>query len=530
MDSIKDKLLNKEWRMNNLYSVASKEGGKTVKFVPNEAQRVVLEAMMKYKRIIVLKSRQLGITTGITTSFLDDTLFSTNTKALSILQTQQDAMDAFDNKVRFAWDNLDERLKAELGWVVDTERANQLAFNFGGGMSSKYSVATSGRSGTFQRVHVSEFGTLCAERPLDAKEVITGTFPAVPQDGLIIIESTANGELGYFPQMWNDAVLGRNNFYPIFLNWRYDTKEIAKAVLHDVSTLPKEFQDLQVIHKLTDQETSYYYAQWLTYNRDWALLRQEFPTTAQEAFQGSGDKLFDIESLQEYEAQAEDGIKAGNTTIYTKPQEGHLYVIGADPSEGNGNDHSACCVWDISTPRPKVVAIYSSNTATPDDFSLILKELAVRYNSAVIAVERNNHGHAVISKLRSIYDEERLYSQVNEVRIKGTLPTQYGFLTTATTKGTILSSIVQAIRDKDILVTSKQLLLEMRLAPKREIHRIKGNEETTNHFDLLMASAIGLYARSFALENFGSTKESSSVEDPIFQIKPPSSFDPYSPI
>ena len=499
MDLVKDKLLNKEWRMKNLYSVASKEGGATVKFVPNKAQQVVLDAMAKHKRIIVLKSRQLGITTAVTTSFLDDTLFQTNAKALSILQTQQTAIDAFDNKVRFAWENLDSRLKAELGWIVDTERANQLAFNFGAGMSSKYSVSTSGRSGTFQRVHVSEFGPLCAERPLDAKEVITGTFPAVPQDGLIIIESTSGGEVGSFPEMWNDAVLGKNGWHPIFLDWRYDESEVNKAALTPEHELPVVFQEYAKTHELTPQQISYYYSKFLLLNKDWTLLRQDYPTVPEEAFQGSGERLFDPASMLEYGKYTEDGVKQGNYEIFTAPKEGHVYVIGADGAEGVGKDSSVASVWDVSTIKPTLVATYVSDAVSTDDFALIIIALAKQYNNAVIAPESNYPGNAIIPVLREKYDEDRIFRETDPLKIQPGTATKLGFNTNGASKPVILENFTSLVREFALIIPSKSLVTEMRICPKEMMRQTK-TSQVTAHYDMIMASAIALYAIPFSTQ------------------------------
>jgi hypothetical protein len=57
------------------------------------------------------------------------------------------------------------------------------------------------RGGTFDRMHVSEFGKICAKYPDKAEEVITGSLPALTPDGIAIIESTAEGQEGSFYDM-----------------------------------------------------------------------------------------------------------------------------------------------------------------------------------------------------------------------------------------------------------------------------------------------------------------------------------------
>ena len=75
------------------------------------------------------------------------------------------------------------------------DSASELLFSHN---NSSIRVATSMRSGTIHRLHVSEFGKICAKYPDKAVEVITGSIPAVPLNGILIIESTAEGQDGEF--------------------------------------------------------------------------------------------------------------------------------------------------------------------------------------------------------------------------------------------------------------------------------------------------------------------------------------------
>lgn len=511
--------------MNNLYTITSKVGGQKIKFKPNAAQQAIFAFIKENKRVLLLKSRQLGATTGLNVYFLDDTLFTRNLNAVSLFHNRDKAIDAFDNKVRFAWENMNEELKQRLGWLVDTERANQLTFGFGDKTYSSYSVATSGRSGTFQRVHISEFGPLCAERPLDAKEIITGTFPAVPQDGLIVIETTAAGETGYFAEMWKLAIEGKNGWKTLFLNWRYDTEEIDRTPLVDLSTLPDEFIQLGVAHELSHKELSYYFSKFLMLNRDWALLRQEYPTTAEEAFQGSGEKMFDMEAITEYEKHIEEGTSQGDLRVFEPYQYGKAYVVGGDPAEGIEKDHSAAAVWKVDGIKPKLVAEYTSNTISPEDFAYVMRKLAVDYGYASVAPENNNYaGGIVVTILKQIYREDLIYRQIDEVKAHPLISPKLGFGSTSMSKPFILSTIVQATKDRDLQIPSRALLAEMRICPKSEMIRVV-KKGVTNHFDLLMASAIGLHARQFALEHCG--KATISVTTSVHQ---PEEFDPFAAV
>jgi len=513
------KLSDKEWRLKFLYSCKSKAGGERLRFVPNRAQEKLFQVLSKHKRVIILKARQLGITTGCALWCLDETLFHRNINALTIMQTRDDSIGAFEEKVQFAWRAMDENLKKELGWEVSTDRANQLTFGFGKDATSTYAVSNSGRSGTFQVAHISELAYVDAHWPQSSKEIVTGTIPAVPQNGTVIIESTANGNDGSFATIWHDAVEGKNGYFPLFFSWQSDEEEIEKTPLVNLSEIPTYFAELQAKHQLSDKEVSFIYSKWQALGNDFALLKQEYPTTPEEAFMSSEERLFETKAVDEYLTHAEDGTSRGSTTIYRQPQPSRLYVIGADPSEGVGADHSAATVWEIDGARPTVVASFKNNKTPPEDFAYILKELGTLYNKAIIAVERNNHGHAVIAILRRIYDEELIYRQKDSSQAIQNESAKLGFVTTSASKPLILHGLAQSVREFSVAIPSRDILKEMRMMPRGEVLRTR-SDELTRHYDLLMATAVGYYARDFALEhgNRGTTQAKTTINSQASDI------------
>ena len=241
-----------------------------------------------------MKSRQLGFTTFECVDSFDDTLFKQNHNSLIISYDANSSTDIFDTKIDFAWKNFKEDVSSLASrYTVDADNNNSLKFEFGNGSSSSVSVRQSGRSGTYQRVHISEFAKICLKYPLRAKEIITGTLPAVPLSGRIDIESTAEGAEGYFYEMFMDA-WDNKDFDPVhdykahFYNWQWDKEEIASIeTRHD---LPPQFQAYRNKVKkeygidINDQELTYYYTKWKLLKKDWELLKQEYPTTPEEAF------------------------------------------------------------------------------------------------------------------------------------------------------------------------------------------------------------------------------------------------------
>lgn len=187
-------LADRAWRLNNLYFIKDKRGEK-IRFRLNRHQRRLLET--KHFRNIILKARQLGFTTFIQIFMLDACIFEANTNAGVIAHNRDDAQAFFKDKIKFAWDNIDPwimELFQKKNFTVDASSASELRFSNG----SVIRVGTSLRSFTCQILHISEYGKLCAKFPDRAEEVRSGTLPTVPNDGIIFIESTAEGRSGDF--------------------------------------------------------------------------------------------------------------------------------------------------------------------------------------------------------------------------------------------------------------------------------------------------------------------------------------------
>jgi len=143
-------------------------------------------------REVILKARQRGFTTFIDIYALDSCLFNSNFTAGIIAHSLEDSKKIFRTKVKFPYDNLPDGIKELV--PASSDRADEYVF----GNGSSISVGTSYRSGTLQLLHVSEFGKIAAKYPERAKEIKTGAFEAVPKNGIIVVESTAEGNGGYF--------------------------------------------------------------------------------------------------------------------------------------------------------------------------------------------------------------------------------------------------------------------------------------------------------------------------------------------
>lgn len=290
------------WRLSHLYKILIKtgvEGGeKAFVFKVNAAQQRFIDRM--WHRNIILKARQLGMTTMVAILWLDHALFNGNQRCGIIAQDKEAAELIFRDKVKFAYENLPESLRDAMPLARDSAAELLFAHN-----NSSVRVATSMRSGTIDRLHVSEFGKICAKYPDKAQEVITGSIPAVPESGIVIIESTAEGRDGDFYSMVQRAIKNkvdkvklttldfRLHFYAWWMAPEY---RIDPAGVHDVTDADGSYFDtleVQCNRKFDlGQRAWYVRTRESTLNGSDEKMWQEYPGTIDEAFQVSGEGYY----------------------------------------------------------------------------------------------------------------------------------------------------------------------------------------------------------------------------------------------
>jgi hypothetical protein len=282
-----EKLKDANWRIRNLYKIKNKQK-KIVPFRPNAAQEELLQNL--HYRNIIPKARQRGFSTLIQLLALDTALFQNDSDVGIVAQDLPTAQDIFDSKIKLAYDNLPDAVKQ----MVGVEISNTTSIKFTNGSSVR--VGTSMRGGSPNFVHISEFGKICAKYPDKAREVLTGTLPAVPSDGLIFIESTAEGRDGSFFEMCKDAKaahdekkkLSNLEFKLHFAGWwdadEYEVTPDGVAVTDDDNAYFDSIES-KVGQKISDAKRAWYVTtRRQMFAGDKQLMYQEYPSTFDEAF------------------------------------------------------------------------------------------------------------------------------------------------------------------------------------------------------------------------------------------------------
>ena len=271
------------WRLSNLYYITDKDG-REVLFKPNRAQRRFLKRL--WYRNVILKARQMGFSTLIQLMMLDACVFTPNTNAGVILQSLNDAKALFASKIKFAYDRLPAAIREANPPTTDS--AYELALKNG----SKLRCATTLRSGTYQFVHVSEMGKIARKYPERAREIVSGTFPTVHENGFLFVESTAEGRDGHFFAICETArklaeravKLTKLDFRFHFFPWWQDTRNrLDPEGVEIPAHLVEYFQELAKDFGIkTDAWQRAWYAKTEAVQNE--AMKQEHPSHPDEAF------------------------------------------------------------------------------------------------------------------------------------------------------------------------------------------------------------------------------------------------------
>lgn len=290
-------LPSKLWRLNNLYTIVNKYGQR-IKFNMNLSQHKVYAAALKHSRLIILKSRQQGISTLWLVSFFDDAITKRDF-SIGLMAQGQDEASTLLERTKILWDNVPSAFKTYLNLAIATDNTKALSLNNG----SSIFVRTSFRSTTLQRLHISEMGKIANKYPEKAQETKTGTLQAIAVGNTAVIESTAEGD-NLFKDMWDNAIKNADNisgkdFMPVFLSW-IDDPDCVEHREQIITAKQQEYFtsiEAQLGVTLTQEQKNFWVVQ---YRELGDKIHQEYPSTPVEAFMATKEGTYYARLYLEY--------------------------------------------------------------------------------------------------------------------------------------------------------------------------------------------------------------------------------------
>ncbi|QNI36817.1 phage terminase large subunit family protein [Edaphobacter albus] len=444
--------------------------GKVIPLKANTVQRTFEQK--KERRNIVLKARQMGITTWVAARMFMKTITTSGTLTVQVAQTREAAEGIFRMVQRF-WEHLPKdaregplrRSRANVGQMCFPELDSEFRI-----LSADATGA--GRGLSIQNLHLSEV----SRWPGDAQETLAGLRAALSPSGEMVIESTPNGAYGCFYNEWNRAEANgtRRHFFPWWMEEVY--------VSDPVTDFTDEEKVLVLAHGLKDEQIGFRRALEASYQ---GLRSQEFAEDAVSCFRATGDCYFEVGPIEKRIELAPKPLeirRGGALHIWLPPQSDRRYIVAADTAGGGSEgDFAAVQVVEIST---GLQCAELQQRLGPLELAQAVASLAREYNNAQIAVERNNHGAAVLAYLSTVEHYANVYEMDGVA----------GWLTTAGNKPNMIAQLGSLLVDSPWRFMSRRLLEECRTF----VRMANGRTGAANgaHDDCVMAMAIAQSVRA----------------------------------
>ena len=436
-----------------------------VNFNLYDFQEKSLKSFMEHDYNIVLKARQLGLST-LTAGYALWMMTFQQDKNILVIATKQETAKNLVTKVRVMHANLPGWLKQPC--VEDNKLS--LRYKNGSQIKAVASSEESGRSEALSLLIIDEAALI------DKIDTIWGAAQqTLATGGKALVISTPNGVGNFFHKTWVGAENGTNDFNFIKLHWSVHPEREQEW---------RDEQDKLLGPSLAAQECD---CDFITSGRgviDGLLLENLKETSVREPMEKRG-----IDS---------------NYWIWQPPNYTKNYVVSADVSRGDGTDYSAFHIIDVESLEQ--VAEYKGKIST-QDFGNMLVNVASEYNNALLVVENNNIGWAAIqqvidreypnlfytSKDLQYVDVQHQITNKYRVQERNMVP---GFSTTQKTRPLIVAKLEEMFREESVVVHSQRLIDEL------FVFIYNGNRAeamTGYNDDLVMSFAIALWVRDTAL-------------------------------
>ena len=472
-----------------------------LEIVPTEGQRspfVLNEMQRRYNaartpRDVILKARQMGMTTLEQARDAWHFINRPGARVTMMVQSIDDA-DSPSRKAKRVFDVFFAAL-AKRGvklnfatspagvWTLPDRDAVLRIVEAG---ASRAAAQKKGRGDTVTRLHVTEHAFW--EFPRESLLAVESSVVAPELGGEIVRESTPNGVGGRFYDDVQAAKAGTSgfkfHFFPWFLEPHY---RVALAPGETIE--PETEREKQLVAQGVGPDQLKWYRRKVAEKGSQEDADQEFPSDPEACFLLSGRTFFSVARIEELRRLAigarpletievrADGAH-GEIRVWAKPRGDSRYVLALDPSEGTGGDPGAGTIREWGTAQ-HCVTIHGQ--FKPHALAKIGNDWGRRYGTAPIAVERNNHGHAVLQALEREHHYPRIFKHYDG---------KLGWLNNEVTRTKALTELDEGIRSGLWSTQDVATLGEMRTFITTAHGRVEAARGS--HDDLVIAEAIAL--------------------------------------
>lgn len=453
-------------------------------------QEDTLETWLTNRFAIVLKARQLGLSTLAMAYALHHLLFVPGATVILVSKDQPTANKAL-SLMEFMWDFLPGRWK-RLAPELTNDSATEKVWTFADGMKSRIVSRPATDS-----VGVSETATLVlwdeAALARDGDGTYRALDPTTDAGGQFIVFSTARGGHNRFAKLWRLARNPDSKWATVFHSWR-----VSRLIdEHDYEAKKADFKDKP----------------WLFY--------AEYPESPEEAFRQSGRQRFDTlleegdDRLVDFPvrgrlAPAPTGgvqfvpdelgpLRLRDSDVLLGAPEGALPVVSVDPATGTGGDYTAMTGGWLEDGVPVRVAFWHANDIEPVDAAEqadLLGRLLGGTRPAKLVVEKaGGYGETFIHELRMSHGYPNLYVHRKTGHRKRKSETTFGFPMTYAKRPMVIDHLARFVIFDGVHTTIDGVdeLLNTELGQFVVTENGKVQADTGCYDDLVMSTAIWLW-------------------------------------
>jgi hypothetical protein len=277
-------------------------------------------------KFVVLKARQLGISTYSAASFFHKLYFEQAKNAFILADKAEHSRNIFEMVQLFH-----EALPVDLQHLTDANSRNRLSFS---DSKSLFRIGTAGNENTGVSATINYFHGSEVARWDNADELTMSIFPAIQEtpENEIILESTAKGIGNFFHSKVLEGLDPKSGWKTFFIPW-HSTYEYSIAIQNpEEFILTDEEIDLKRLYDLTDEQINF---RRIKIKEDFdgneIRFKREYPASIQEAFETSSRGLIHIDQIKKARANKKQG------TLRYSPDVKLPRIGGLDPARLGGD-------------------------------------------------------------------------------------------------------------------------------------------------------------------------------------------------
>jgi hypothetical protein len=390
------------------------------------------------------------------------------------------------------------------------------------------------RSSDNAMLHATEIGLWKAtqdKKPEDLMQSLLNSIEYIPYT-IIVKESTAKGVGNY----WHKEYIENTLYKKVFVAWFHAEKNISSIDNYHAFIQSMNPYEWFLWEKGATLEGIKWYRLKLKEMRgDTWRMQSENPTTEQEAFQSTGNRVFSPSDVQKMRRFCYEPLQKGKLFSFAEKGKEAFYDLRFEPTQDG-----SLWIWDfpendINMANRYIVVVDIGGKTLKADWSVITVidryhltnggvpqvvarlryhidqdllawdavKIAAFYNNALLVIENNslrkkqseeteNHFTTILNEIEDYYDN--LYTYENPDKIKEGIPVKWGFHTNASTKPMVVAALGEGLRDDGFIDPDSRLYDECdtyEIDASGAYNAVEGQ-----HDDIIMSTAIGLYISS----------------------------------